>query len=128
LEANISRCRKIERNFAKCVKFCEMCFRLQYAKCANFFLQNEIKNEIWAFLARITKRNLVLFKRNTGQGQAVHPCTCSKPLPIVRVNLRTYKGNKEYALYVRRFTNDGEWLITHNPKRYKICSLKAILL
>ena len=34
-----------------------------------FFLQNEINNEIWAFLARITKRNLVLFKRNTGQGQ-----------------------------------------------------------
>jgi uncharacterized protein YggT (Ycf19 family) len=37
----------------------------------NFFLQNEINNEIWAFLARITKRNLVLFKRITGQGQVV---------------------------------------------------------
>ena len=34
-----------------------------------YFLQNEINNEIWAFLARITKRNLVLFKRNIGQGQ-----------------------------------------------------------
>ena len=55
-------------------KFCEMYKILRNAlktmrNVRIFFLQNEIKNEIWAFLARNTKRNLVLFKRNTGQGQ-----------------------------------------------------------
>jgi hypothetical protein len=38
------------------MKFCEMRF---------------IHNEIWAFLERNAKRNLVHFKRNTGQGQAM---------------------------------------------------------
>jgi len=36
-----------------------------------FFQSNEINSEIWAFLERYTKRNLVLFKRNTGQGQVL---------------------------------------------------------
>ena len=37
----------------------------------NARILNEINNEIWVFLERNTKRNLVHFKRSTGQGQAV---------------------------------------------------------
>ena len=63
----VSRCRKILRNFAKCV--------LSYAKCTIFFIWNEINNEIWVFLERNTKRNLVHFKWNTGRGQlGVNTC------------------------------------------------------
>ena len=51
----VSRCRKI--------------FIISYAKCTNFLYINEINNEIWVFLERNTKRKLVHFKRNTGQGQ-----------------------------------------------------------
>ena len=65
-----------------------MSFRL--CEMYDFFMFNGINNEIWAFLERNTKRNLVHFKRNTGQGQI-----CPQPSRSERYLVLQYK--KEFG-------------------------------